>query len=99
MRFRTGGILVVFHFFTPEEIECDIDPREVSGQASLDALLGFKRRLGDLTRKPAALTPENVPDEPIISYDPESSSFLSRIPAFASAQGVSATSAMPVPGL
>jgi hypothetical protein len=29
LRFRLGGVLVVFHFFTPDEIECDIDPREL----------------------------------------------------------------------
>jgi len=75
LRFRVGGVLVVFHFFTPEEIECDIDPREVTGQASLDAVLTFVQQLGDLTRKRTVLTPENCSDHPIISYDPESREF------------------------
>jgi hypothetical protein len=75
LRFRVGGILVVFHFFTPDEIECDIDPREVTDQTSFDALLEFIRQLGNLTRKRAVLTPENLPDEPIISYTPESGDF------------------------
>lgn len=73
--FRVGDVLVVFHFFTPEEIECDIDPREVTGQASLDAVLAFIQQLGDLTRKRTVLTPENCSDNPIISYDPESREF------------------------
>ena len=75
LRFRAGCVLVVFHFFTPGEIECDIDPREITGQASLDAMLVFMRQLGDLTRKRAILTPENCSDRPIISYDPESKEF------------------------
>ncbi len=75
LRFRVGGVLVVFHFFTPEEIECDIDPREITGQASLDAVLAFMRQLGDLTHKRTVLTPENCSDHPIVSYDPESREF------------------------
>jgi hypothetical protein len=75
LRFRVGGILVVFHFFTPDEIECDIDPREVTCQSDLDSLLAFLRQLGELTRKRAVMTPENLPDEPIISYDPKTRTF------------------------
>jgi hypothetical protein len=75
LRFRLGGVLVVFHFFTPDEIECDIDPRDVTGQTSLDVVLAFMQQLGDLTHKRAVLTPENVSDQPIISYDPESRAF------------------------
>jgi len=75
LRFRIGGVLVVFHFFTTEEIECDIDPREVTGQASLDAVLAFMRQLSSLTRKRTVLTPENGLDRPIVSYDPESGEF------------------------
>jgi hypothetical protein len=75
LRFRVGGVLVVFHFFTPEEIECDIDPREVTGQASLDAVLAFMRQLGDLTRKRVVLTPENGIEHPIISYDSANKEF------------------------
>lgn len=75
LRFRVGGVLIVFHFFTPDEIECDIDPREVTDQVTLDAVLTFMQQLGDLTRKCAVLTPENAPDKPIISYDPLNSQF------------------------
>jgi hypothetical protein len=75
LRFRVGGILVVFHFFTPDEIECDIVPREVTCQSGLDSLLVFLRQLGDLTRKRAVMTPENLPNEPIMSYDPQTGAF------------------------
>jgi hypothetical protein len=41
----------------------------------LDALLGFVRQLGDVTRKPVAITPENLPEQPIITYEPEKGEF------------------------
>ncbi len=47
VRIQVGGILVVFHFFSENGIECDIDPREISSQSDLDALLGFMRWIGD----------------------------------------------------
>ena len=51
LRFRVGSALVVFHFFTDEEIECDFVPNEITSQADLDDLLGFVRQLGDTTRR------------------------------------------------
>lgn len=82
LRLRVGGVLVIFHFFTPDEIECDIDPREVTGQSSLDAVLTFMQQLGDLTRKRAVLTPENGLDHPIIGYDPQFREFAYHKVAF-----------------
>ncbi len=76
LSFRAGSVSVVFRFFTPDEIECDLDPREVKSQENLDSLLGFLGRLGDLTQKRAVLTPENMSDVPIISYEPASGNFL-----------------------
>jgi len=75
LRFRVGRTLVVFHFFSDEEVECDVSPDEVASQTDLDALLGFVRQLGDNTGKPVVITPENVRERPFISYDPESRRF------------------------
>jgi hypothetical protein len=75
LRFTVGAALVVFHFFTDEEIECDFVPNEITSQADLDALLGFVRQLGDATRKRVVITPENVRELPFITYDPESREF------------------------
>ena len=58
---RFAGVLANCHFFTLDEIEFDIDPREVQGQDQLDALLAFMRLLSDATGKDAVLTPENGP--------------------------------------
>jgi len=73
--FRVDGILVVFHFFSEDEIECDFVPNEITSQADLDALLAFVRRLGDTTRNRVVITPENDRERPFITYDPESREF------------------------
>ena len=75
LRLRIGRALVVFHFFAEDEIECDLAPNEIESQADLDALLGFVRQLGDATHKKVAITPENVREQPFITYDPESKAF------------------------
>jgi hypothetical protein len=58
---RFAGVLANCHFFTQEEIEFDIDPREVKGQEQLDAVFEFMRCLAEATGKEAILTPENCP--------------------------------------
>ncbi|MGH7170834.1 MAG: hypothetical protein ACRELF_10185 [Gemmataceae bacterium] len=58
---RFAGVLSNCHFFTPGEIEFDIDPREVKGQEELDAVFGFMRRLAETVGKEAILTAENCP--------------------------------------
>ncbi len=65
------GILANCHFLSFEEIEFDIDPREVSGQAQLDALLEFMRCLAAAVGQDAILCPENWPKSVIIRVTPE----------------------------
>ncbi|MFO0962656.1 MAG: hypothetical protein U0625_07075 [Phycisphaerales bacterium] len=64
------------HFFSIDTIELDLDPRDVSSQASLDLLLAFMRRLGLATAKRVILAPENMPDHPIFRYEPERDAFV-----------------------
>lgn len=75
LRIQVGAILVVFHFFSDDQIECDIDPREITSQSDLDVLVGFMRWLGDAVRKPVLLTPENGREHPIITYVPDRKEF------------------------
>jgi hypothetical protein len=56
---RFSGVLANCHFFTPKEIEFDIDPREVTGQGHLDALLDFMQCLAASVGQDAILCPEN----------------------------------------
>jgi len=67
-----GGILLCCHFFTDQEIELDLDPREITASAKLDQLLQLMRRLGQAVHRPVVLTPENSPELPIIRYNPDS---------------------------
>jgi len=67
---RFADVQANCHFFTVEEIEFDIDPREVKGQRQLDALFAFMRRLAEAVSKEAVLTPENSPDTIIFRVRP-----------------------------
>jgi hypothetical protein len=71
LRSRAGRAFVVFHFFSDQEIECDIDPSEIASERDLDALISFMRQLGDVTRKRVLITPESCPEVPFVTYDPE----------------------------
>lgn len=75
LRFSVGRALLVFHFFWEEEIECDFYPNDITSQGDLDAMLAFVRQLGDATHKRVVITPENSPELPFITYDPESRKF------------------------
>ena len=65
------GVQLNCHFFSESEIEFDLDPREVTDQADLAAILGFMRMLAQVAAKPALLTPENMQDFPILTCQPD----------------------------
>jgi hypothetical protein len=75
LSFRVSRTLISFHFFSEDEIECDVSPHEMTSQMDLDALLGFIRQLGDATSKRVIITPENCREHPFISYRPQSGVF------------------------
>lgn len=56
------GVEFMCHFFTPDEIELDLDPRQVASQRSLEAVLGFIEHLGSHLSKDVILTEENSPE-------------------------------------
>ena len=62
-------VLVNVHFFIEEEIEVDLDPRELQGQEQLDAVCAFLRAVGRRLGRPMVLTPENGAAHPLIGYD------------------------------
>ncbi len=68
-----AGVQANCHFFTRDEIEFDIDPREVQGQSQLDALLAFMHLLCDATGRDAVLTPENCPEIAVFRARPHQS--------------------------
>jgi len=72
LRFEVEGILVTCHFFTPEEIEFSIDPEDVTGRERLEATADFLRIIARAVGKPALLTPESLPQSPILRAEPTS---------------------------
>ncbi|MCB0153960.1 MAG: hypothetical protein KDF65_04120, partial [Anaerolineae bacterium] len=66
-----SGVTLNCHFFTIEEIELDLDPREVDDESKLRELLYFISRLGGVLEKEIKITPENVPDVPLFIFTPE----------------------------
>ncbi len=70
LRVEIGSINAACHFFTIDEIEFDIDPREINSQESLDQMLEFVRLIGDSVSKQVIVTYESDQQHPFISYDP-----------------------------
>jgi hypothetical protein len=64
-----GSATLNCHFFVDDEIEFDLDPREM-GPSLLDPLIEFLKELGTVTAKPVVLTMENMPEAVIMRYDP-----------------------------
>ena len=71
LSFSVGQIVLNCHFFGKDEIEFDLDPSDVSDADRFETLVGFLRRLGELTDKTVLLTPENHQQSPILRYLPD----------------------------
>jgi hypothetical protein len=71
-----GPVQMNCHFFVPDEIELDIDPREVANEASHFAVLGFLERISLRVGKPLLLTPENTEECPYASFDPGTGTWM-----------------------
>ena len=72
MTVTVGRVTANCHFFNPEEIELDFDPREVHDATDHDEVLQFLEALAMAIMKRVSLTAENVQDAPYLSYDPKS---------------------------
>ncbi|MHB0936335.1 MAG: hypothetical protein ACYDCO_17755 [Armatimonadota bacterium] len=54
-----SGVTFNCHFFTKDEIEFDVDPREITSQTQFEVVLRFMQVISRATGKEAILTPEN----------------------------------------
>lgn len=66
----TDGFTIDCHFFTDDEIEFSLDPREVRGPQEFEALLSFIAHVGRTVGKKVRLTPENGSHLPLVEFDP-----------------------------
>jgi hypothetical protein len=66
------GVLAIFRPYSAEQIDFDVDLRELQGQRRLDVLCRFMRTIGRRLGKPVVMTPEGSDTPPLIAYEVES---------------------------
>jgi len=62
-------VLAIFRPYAVEQIDFDVDLRELQGQRGLDVLCGLMRAIGRRLGKPVVMTAEGFDAVPIIGYD------------------------------
>lgn len=69
---KAGNVHFCCHFFSEEQIEFDLDPRDLKSEEDLQAVLAFMSFLANGTAKPAILTHENQQEAVILTVQPSS---------------------------
>ncbi|MEU4765278.1 hypothetical protein AB0H12_18665 [Actinosynnema sp. NPDC023794] len=65
------GMLAIFRLMSAEEIDFDIDLRELQGQDGVDTLCGFFGEIGRKLGKPVLMTSEGGSQaHPVLGFDP-----------------------------
>lgn len=75
LRIGVDGFTVCCHFFCPDQIELDIDPREVDRAERFAQLCAFIESVGLVLERSVLLTHENRPECPFIRFDSATRSF------------------------
>lgn len=65
------GVLAIFRFYSDEEIDFDVDLRELQGQERLDAFCDVLRQIGRRLGKPVLMEPEGCYGHPVLGFDAE----------------------------
>jgi hypothetical protein len=64
------------YFFTPDEIEFSLDPREIRSEREFGLVLSFIELIGMTVKKPVLLTPENGIQYPILIFDAKTNAWM-----------------------
>ncbi|MEV0342204.1 hypothetical protein AB0H49_24570 [Nocardia sp. NPDC050713] len=64
-------MLAIFRAYSADEIDFDVDLRELQGQDRLDILCDFLSAVGRRLGKPVIMTAEGFREFPILGFDPE----------------------------
>jgi hypothetical protein len=64
-----GSVRIRCHFFVMEEIELDIDPKEIKGEGEHVAVLQLVEQLSQAIQKDAVITLETSPDNVLLKYE------------------------------
>ncbi|MEU5041570.1 hypothetical protein [Streptomyces griseorubiginosus] len=67
----TAGVLAIFRFCADDEVDFDVDLRELQGQDRLDVFCGFLREIGRRLNKPVLMDPEGHDGHPVLGFDVE----------------------------
>lgn len=67
----TVDVLAVFRFHADDEIDFDVDLRELQGQERLDVFCGFLREIGRRLGKPVLMDAEGDYGHPVLGFDAE----------------------------
>lgn len=62
-------MLAIFRFHSAQEIDFDMDLRELQGQERLDVLCDFLCSIGRRLGKPVLMYPEGIPGHPVLGFD------------------------------
>ncbi|MFF2548088.1 hypothetical protein ACFVUY_36770 [Kitasatospora sp. NPDC058063] len=63
------GVCAIFRFLGEEQIDFDVDLRELQGQERLDVLCGFLTAIGRRLGKSVPLFPEGGGTQPLLGFD------------------------------
>ena len=66
---KFGEVVLNCHFFTVDELELDIDPRQVTSQHALDVIVQALTNIGKALKKDVILTDENAPTSEWLRYE------------------------------
>ncbi|WP_437023829.1 hypothetical protein [Streptomyces sp. enrichment culture] len=67
----SGDVLAIFRFHAADEVDFDVDLRELQGQDRLDVFCGFLREVGRWLGKPVLMDPEGDYGHPVLGFDVE----------------------------
>ncbi|WP_326729133.1 hypothetical protein [Streptomyces phaeochromogenes] len=67
----SADVLAIFRFHAADEIDFDVDLRELQGQERLDVFCGFLREIGRRLGKPVLMDPEGDYGHPALGFDVE----------------------------
>ncbi|MBB4987545.1 hypothetical protein [Streptomyces nymphaeiformis] len=64
-----ADVLAIFRFHANDEVDFDVDLRELQGQERLDVFCGFLREIGRRLGKPVLMDPEGDSGHPVLGFD------------------------------
>lgn len=65
----TDDVVAIFRFCADDEIDFDVDLRELQGQEQLDVFCGFLQEIGRRLGKPVLMDPEGGHGHPVLGFD------------------------------